>query len=60
MLIFIGLSAGLIIKGALFSKNDELLIVFKQKCHISIHNINTQRKIIGSIGLHKLIIVLLF
>ncbi len=34
MLISSGLSASLTIKGALFKKNGELLIVFKQKCQI--------------------------
>ena len=35
------------------------LLIIKQKCHILTHNINTQKKIIGELGLHKLIFMLL-
>jgi len=36
------------------------LLIFKQKCHIFIHKINTRKRIIGCSGLHKLIFVLLY
>ncbi len=57
MLISSDLSANLIIKGDLI-KNYDLLIVFKQICHILTRKVNTKRKIIRNFGLHKLIHVL--
>ena len=46
MLIFSDLHVILIIKGDLNKKIVTSKIVFKQKCHILIHNINAQSKII--------------
>ena len=57
MLILSDLSANLIIKGDSIKKYD-LLIVFKQKCHVLTHDVNTKTKIIEDFGLHKLILVL--
>jgi len=59
MLIFGDLTAILKIKGDSIQKIVICKLFFKQKCHIFIHNINSQREVIGDFGLHRLIFVLL-
>jgi len=57
MLIFKNLSVNLIIKKDLIEKGA-FFWFFIQKCHRLTNYINTQMKIIGHFGLHKLIVVL--